>query len=87
MTLKNVQKIEAQEIHKKTPWSQNFELELAKKLINKSLKKTEIAYRIAHDLDEEMKNPLLAQSLKLKETDPTDSIFYLIEAIKHVAKV
>lgn len=85
--LSDIFKKHAQEIHKKTPWSQNFELELAKKLINKSLKKTEIAYRIAHDLDEEMKNPLLAQSLKLKETDPTDSIFYLIEAIKHVAKV
>ncbi len=72
-------------IHTKTSWEENFELELAKKLINKGLNKTEIAYRIAHELDQEMSRELQAQTLKLHETDPSDSIHYLIKAIRYVS--
>ena len=72
-------------IHTKTPWDENFELELAKKLITKGLNKTEIAYRIAHELDEEMKKDIHEQTLKLHEADSADSIYYLIEAIRYVS--
>ncbi|MDC5521956.1 AAA family ATPase [Acinetobacter baumannii] len=61
----------------------DFELELAKQLFNQGLKKTEIAYKISHDLDEIAKD-LSHQSLNLHETDSTDSIYYLIEAIRYV---
>lgn len=63
----------------------DFELELARQLINQGLKKTEIAYKIAHDLDAEIEKNLSLQTLKLDGTDTTDSIFYLIEAIRYVA--
>jgi putative ATP-dependent endonuclease of OLD family len=74
------------EIHSSTPWENDFELELAKKLINQGLSKTEIAYRVAHELDEEMKKSNTNQTLKLHEVDSTDSIYYLIEAIHYVTQ-
>ena len=76
--------IHAKAIHTKTSWDSNFELELAKKLINQGLKKTEIAYRLAHDLDEEMNKDEHDRTLNLHEADTTDSIYYLIEAIRYV---
>lgn len=76
--------IHAKAIHTKTPWDSNFELELAKKLINQGLKKTEIAYHLAHDLDMEMKKEKSVRTINLHETDATDSIYYLIEAIRYV---
>ncbi|WP_180103050.1 ATP-dependent endonuclease [Acinetobacter sp. YH12126] len=76
--------IHAKAIHTKTSWDSNFELELAKKLINQGLKKTEIAYRLAHDLDVEMKKEKSVRTINLHETDTTDSIYYLIEAIRYV---
>ena len=71
-------------IHSKTDWSTNFELALAKKLINKTLNKTEISYRIARDLDEEMNRNESDRTLNLHEAESTDSIYYLIEAIQYV---
>ncbi|MDM1249462.1 AAA family ATPase [Acinetobacter sp. R933-2] len=71
-------------IHTKTKWDSNFELELAKKLINQGLKKTEIAYRLAHELDKEMNKHEPDRTLNLHETESTDSIYYLIEAIEYV---
>lgn len=62
----------------------DFELELAKQLFNQGLKKTKIAYKIAHDLDKEMAKEPTLQTLKLHEADSTDSIYYLIEAIQYV---
>lgn len=79
-------KIQAKAIHSKTDWDTNFELELAKKLINKTLKKTEISYRMAHELDKEMKKKSTDQTVKLHEADSTDSIYYLIEAIRYVTQ-
>lgn len=76
--------IHTREIHTNTLWDSNFELELAKKLINKGLKKTEIAYRLAHDLDEEMNKDESHRTLNLHEAESTDSIYYLIEAIRYV---
>lgn len=74
----------ASAIHSKTDWSTNFELALAKKLINKTLNKTEISYRIARDLDEEMNRNESDRTLNLHEAESTDSIYYLIEAIQYV---
>lgn len=82
--LSNTFKEHAKAIHSRTPWDTNFELELAKKLINKKLNKTEISYRIAHDLDEEMNKNESDRELNLHETDTTDSIYNLIEAIRYV---
>lgn len=61
----------------------DFELELAKQLFKQGLQKTEIAYKIAHDLDEIAKD-LSHQTLNLNEAETTDSIYYLIEAIRYV---
>ena len=82
--LSNIFKNHAKAIHSRTAWDSNFELELAKKLINKKLDKTEISYRIAHDLDDEMKKNEPERTLNLHEADSTDSIYYLIEAIRYV---
>ena len=82
--LSNKFKEHAKAIHSRTPWDTDFELELAKKLINKNLNKTEISYRIAHDLDEEMNKDESDRILNLHETDTTDSIYNLIEAIQYV---
>ena len=41
-------------IHTHTDWNTDFEKELAEKLISKVLKKTEIAYRIANTIDEDL---------------------------------
>lgn len=76
--------IHAKAIHSKTSWDSNFELELAKKLINQGLKKTEIAYRLAHELDAEMIKQESDRILNLHEIDSTDSLYYLIEAIRYV---
>jgi putative ATP-dependent endonuclease of OLD family len=40
-------------IHRRTDWDTDFEKKLAEKLINKKLKKTEIAYQIANAVDED----------------------------------
>jgi putative ATP-dependent endonuclease of OLD family len=60
-----------------------FEHEIAIKLLNGSLNKTEIAYRLAMLIDEDTysNNP----EINL-EDDETDSISYLIEAIKYVSR-
>ncbi|WP_343559550.1 AAA family ATPase [Sphingobacterium sp.] len=75
------------EIHTKTDWDTNFEKELSKKLINKSLDKVEIAYRLRNKVknylltDPESRNPPLKN---IKDALGTgDSIEYIIKAIKH----
>ncbi|PZR22313.1 MAG: ATP-dependent endonuclease [Flavobacterium psychrophilum] len=71
----------AKEIHTKTIWDDDFEKELAIKLINKGLKKTEIAYRVANTIEEDLKK---GKDKKLSITDDEkDSINYLIKAIKY----
>ena len=56
----------------------NYEQELAKKLINKGLKKTEIAYELAQVLEN-------TPELTIDENDT--GIKYLIDAIKYVCNV
>ena len=62
-------------IHSGTNWDSDFEKELAKKLINKSLEKTKIAYQLATHLD----------SLRDLDISAEDNINYLKKAIKYAA--
>ncbi len=54
---------------------ENYERELAKKIINKGLKKTEIAYRLAQEIEND-------NTIEIDEND--EAIKYLIDAIKYV---
>jgi putative ATP-dependent endonuclease of OLD family len=60
----------------------NLEQELATKLINKSLDKTELAYQLANKLDEDCKKP--HPEIIIDENDK--SIKYLLDAIKHACR-
>jgi putative ATP-dependent endonuclease of OLD family len=60
----------------------NLEHELAKKLINKSLDKTEVAHRLAQTLEEDSKK----ESPKISLNDNDESIKYLLKAIKHACR-
>lgn len=67
-------------IHTGTGWNEKFEESLAIKLINKGLKKTEIAYHIANAIDED----LIKEVPTIQIADDTeDTINYLIKAIKY----
>lgn len=67
-------------IHNQTDWNKDFEKTLAKNLIKKSLKKTEIAYRLANSIDED----LLRETPIIQIIDnENDSINYIIKAIKY----
>lgn len=70
-------------IHTGTDWNTDFEKALAKKLINKRLNKTEIAYKFANALDEDLSKP--ERTINVVEDDETDSINYLIKAIKYAS--
>ena len=71
-------------IHTGTDWGTNFEKALAEKLINKGLKKTEIAYTIARTIDEDLsKEPYT----NIVSQEDTDTINYLIKAIKYVTGI
>lgn len=72
-------------IHSGTDWDTDFEKALAIKLINKGLKKTEIAYQIANLIDEDLKKPLEERTIAIDPADEDDSIFYLIQAIKYAS--
>lgn len=67
-------------IHTGTDWNKDFELELAKKLINKRLKKTEIAYQIANAIDEDLTKEIRTI---LNIDDEKDTVNYLVKAIKY----
>ena len=73
-------------IHTHTDWNTDFEKELAEKLISKVLKKTEIAYRIANTIDEDLekfeKKEIEAKTITISE-DANDTVSYLIKAIKY----
>ncbi|WP_165748294.1 ATP-dependent nuclease [Cellulophaga sp. Z1A5H] len=68
-------------IHTKSNWD-DFEKALAQKLINKGLKKTEIAYEMAHAIDEDLGKKI--RSIIISE-DEADTVNYLIKAIKYAA--
>jgi len=78
----------SQAIHSGTDWT-NFEDTLAKMLFKKSLNKTEIAYRIAHAIDDDLKEVETgAKAAKTIVVDPnstTETLGYIIKAIKYAA--
>lgn len=66
-------------IHNRTDWT-DFEKALAKKLINKGLKKTEIAYQIADAIDKDLIKP--ESEIQIGEID---AINYVVKAIEYAA--
>lgn len=67
-------------IHTQTDWD-DFEKALAQKLINKGLKKTEIAYKIAHSIDEDLQKP--ERTIQIPANDINETVNYLLNAIKY----
>lgn len=67
-------------IHTGTDWETDFEKELAEKLINKGLKKTEIAYQIANAIDEDLNKGVRTITIS---QDTNDTISYLVKAINY----
>ncbi len=65
-------------IHSGTDWVTDPEKELAKKLINKSLKKTEIAYQIAQKIEDDVNSDTPQINF-----NNTDTIKKLLEAIEY----
>jgi putative ATP-dependent endonuclease of OLD family len=74
----------AKAIHKGTDWETNFEKSLAEKLINKGLKKTDIAYHISNAIDEDLSNEY--RTITISE-DEVDTVNYLVKAIKYVTNI
>ncbi len=70
----------AKTIHTGTDWETNFEKSLAEKLINKGLKKTEIAYHVANSIDEDLRKGVCSISIS---EDCADPVNYLVKAIKY----
>ncbi|SEH63388.1 putative ATP-dependent endonuclease of the OLD family [Paenimyroides aquimaris] len=70
----------AKAFHTKTDWEADFEKALATKLINKTLKKTNIAYHIANAIDEDLSKAV--QTITISE-DEADTVNYLVKAIKY----
>jgi putative ATP-dependent endonuclease of OLD family len=70
----------AKSIHTGTDWETDFEKALATKLINKTLKKTDIAYHIANAIDED-----LSKAVRTIQNvdDANDAVNYLVKAIKY----
>lgn len=70
----------AKAFHTHTDWNTDFEKALATKLINKTLKKTNIAYHIANAIDEDLsKEVCTIQNVD----DANDTVNYLVKAIKY----
>ena len=72
-------------MHRGTDWDADFEKTLAEKLINKSLDKTEIAYQIAQRLEDGLKLEKEGRKITINSEDETETLNYLIKAIKHAA--
>ena len=72
----------AKAFHTHTDWNTDFEKALATKLINKTLKKTDIAYHIANAIDEDLsKEVRTIQNVD----DANDTVNYLVKAIKYAS--
>ncbi len=72
-------------IHSRTDWEKDFEKTLAEKLIGKNskLKKTEVAYRLANVLDEDLEKTEEERTIIIDPNNEDDSINYLIQAIRY----
>lgn len=77
----------AKAIHTGTDWDADFEKALAEKLINKGLKKTEIAYHMANAIDEDLskfeKGEITVKTIHITTDDENDTVNYLLKAIKY----
>lgn len=82
-TLKNNFKQALKDSHTKTGWDDDYELELARKLINGGLHKTDIACRLANVIDEDLDKIESEREIELDQDD--DYIGYLLDAIRYVA--
>jgi len=71
--------------HSKMSPGDNFELELAKKLLKKTLKKTEIAYRMAKLIDDDAHLAKEERTIAIDPDDKDDSVHYIIKAIRYAA--
>ena len=71
------------EVHSGTNWD-DFMEKLSEKLGNKSLNKTEIAYRLAEQLDETSSTE--NSEITIDKENEDDSIHYLIKAIKYACR-
>lgn len=69
----------ARKVHPKMS-DENFETDLARKLILKTLKKTEIAYLLSQAIESDLSKPAAESELNIGQNDPVE---YLINAIKH----
>jgi putative ATP-dependent endonuclease of OLD family len=89
LCLKGLFKTTIEAVHSKTDWITNFESKLAEKLINKSLDKTEIAYRLAKAINDLLVMDPSRVSSPLKEINQADgskdSIGYVLNAIRHAS--
>lgn len=72
----------AKSVHSGTDWATDFERKLAEKLINRSLDKVEIAYRLAQELDND--NKLEVSAIRIDEADT--ALNYLVKAIKYACQ-
>jgi putative ATP-dependent endonuclease of OLD family len=66
--------------HTGTDWETDVEKALAEKLINKGLKKTDIAYHIANAIDEDLRK--VVRTIQNVD-DANDTVNYLVKAIKY----
>ena len=73
-------------IHSGTDWDTDFEKMIAIKLIdkNKKLSKTEVAYRLATAIDEDLQKTPDERTITI-DPDNDNSINYLIQAIRYAA--
>ena len=71
--------------HTGTNWENSHEKELAKKLINKGLNKTDVACRLASAIDEDLDKIESERVIGLDQND--DYLGYLLDAIRYVAGV
>ena len=84
--LSNIFQNTVKNIHNRTDWETDFEKTLAEKLIdkNKKIKKTEIAYKIATLIDEDLAKDLPERIINILQTK-RESINYIIKAIKYAS--
>ncbi len=77
--------VAAKDIHSGTDWETDPEKELAKKLLNGGLNKTEIAYKMAEAIDKDIEAGTKEnKKIIITPNDQEDKIQYIIEAIKYV---
>jgi len=89
--LSNIFQKAAKATHEDTDWDSDFEMSLAIKLLNKGLGKTEIAYVISNEIDDDLKKVAQGQKankeIVIDAENENDSINYLIKAIKHASGI